>query len=253
MIRLNIENIPDSHILTRWTRNAKDVLPEQLKALQNKKPTVVPLSIWQTQLNAKALEVVTKGNTDKETIDCVLKHLKAASKEVDEILLARSNPVVTKCIEDVLDIATDTEQIRGNKYGASGSSAVLSDSEILNLKPPLVERKNGRPIVKRFRSAADIASKKLSKRCNSTNGKTGSKRKTSHNNSSQKNAGLPVQTSFCTKCRKPGHNRNKCDTSSIQTLKKARNSNRIVCSKCGLKGHNCEDCLVADAEDSYFK
>lgn len=119
MIRFNVEKIPEAHILTRWTRNAKDVLPEHLKPLHNKKPTTEPLSIWQIQLNAKALEVVTKGNTDKETIDVVLKHLKAASKEVDEILLARSNPVVKEPAIDVLDIATDIEEIRGNKYGAS--------------------------------------------------------------------------------------------------------------------------------------
>lgn len=159
-----------------------------------------------------------------------------------------------------------------------GSSAGLSDTEILNIKAPLVVRKNGRPKVKSFRSKADIASKKLSNRSNithassfdreeslpidertvpknknSTKCNTRSKRKTSDSTLPEKNAGLPVQTSFCTKCRKAGHNRNRCDIDSIQTLKKAKNPGRIVCSKCGLKGHIREDCLVADAEDSFFK
>lgn len=209
----------------------------------------------------------------------MLKHLKAASKEVDEILLARAKPVASECIEqNVLDIATDIEEIRGNKYGASGSSATLSDTEILNIKAPFVDRKNGRPRVKRLRSSADIASKKVSSRGNvrrsstldqqkssatvertipnnknSSHGNTRSKRKSSHNTSSDKNAGLPVQTTFCTKCRNPGHTRNRCDSNSTQTLKKARNSNIVVCSKCGLKGYSGEDCLVADVEDSFFK
>lgn len=279
-MRLNIKKIPHAHILTRWTQQAKDVLPEHLKPLQNRKTTLEPLSIWQTQLNATALEVVTKGNTDKETIAAVMKHLKAASKEVDEIIFSRSKPTPEPCIADGLDIATDIEEIRGNKYGASGSIAVLSDTEILKMKAPLVEKKQGRPRFKRFRSGADIASKKVAKRVNLGNSssigqeetgpmdhrnnnnnkkkpgncKTRTKSKNLDPMASGKNAGLPFQTRFCTKCRKPGHNRNKCDLRCCEPMKKAQNGNPLRCTKCGLKGHNDEDCLVADLEnDSFFK
>lgn len=93
MIRLNKDEIPDAHILTRWTRNAKDVLQEQLNQDKRKKTSTEPLSIWQTQLNAQALEVVTKGNTNRDTIAAVMKHLKAASKEVGQILLSSSKVV----------------------------------------------------------------------------------------------------------------------------------------------------------------
>lgn len=279
MIRFNVQSIPEAHILTRWTRNAKDVMPEHLKELQNKKPTTEPLSIWQSQLNTKALEVVTKGNSDRETIAVVLKHLKAASKELDDILRARANTDASESPEEGhLDRATDIEEISGNKYGASGSCAGLSDTEILNIKAPLVVRKGGRSRVKRFRSEADVASKKLSKRVNighestayhekspvcdrvtttktqnSTPGNTRAKPRSPHSNIQGKNSGLPLQSSFCTKCGKAGHNRNRCDSVCIVSLKKPSNASRDVCSKCGLNGHTDEDCLVADAESSFFK
>lgn len=271
MIRLNIEKIPHAHILTRWTRQAKDALPEHLKPLQNRKTTLEPLSIWQTQLNATALEVVTKGNTDKETIAVVMKHLKAASKEVDEVLRSRSKPTSEPFTADGLDIGTDIEEVQGNKYGASGSSACLSDSEILKIKAPLVDKERGCPRFKRFRTGADIASKKVAKRANlksidegktcaiderttnknkkSGNGKSKTKRKASDPMASEKNAALPRQTRFCTKCRKPGHNRNKCDFQASDPVKKAQDGNPVRCSKCGLKGHKDEECLVADLEN----
>jgi hypothetical protein len=240
-------------------------LPEHLKPLQNRKTTLEPLIIWQTQLNATALEVITKANTDKETIAVVMKHLNVASKEVDEILLLKSKPTPEPCIVDGLDIATDMEEVHGNKYGASGSSAVLSDSEILKMKAPLVEKEQGCPRFKRLRSGADIASKKVAKRgclrkystvaeqdtgtidhtSSNKNKKTGNcKNKSKSKNldpmAPVNNAGLPFQTRFCTKCRKPGHNRNKCDFQGSEPMKNAKKGNPSRCSKCGLKGHNDE-------------
>lgn len=282
MIRLNIPKIPNLHIVHRWTRQAT----HHLKMIQSQNKNIEPLSIWQTQLNAKALEVVTKGNTCKETIDAVMKHFKAAIKEVDEILLSRSREVDKGDTDnEVTDIETDIEGLRGNKYGASGSSAGLSDTEILNIRAPLVERGRGRPRVKRFRSASD-ASKKAAKRVKLTqavkfdeskpqkvqettegkgkkasNDRTRCKRKASEiTGSPLKNTGLPFQSRFCSKCYKPGHSKNRCDQGRKEqenlcpTENITKKDNKVWCGKCGLKGHLDKECLVVDVEkDSFFK
>jgi hypothetical protein len=56
---------------------------------------------------------------------------------------------------------SDGEALR-NKYGADGSSARMSDSEIIKIKAPLIKRKCGCPWGKRFVSMS-TGSKKESR------------------------------------------------------------------------------------------
>lgn len=76
------------------------------------------------QLNAKALEAVSKGNTDTETLQVVMKHFIAAIKEVDDILKARREKTEvaskntdngTVCVdsEDGLDIRVILRVLEG--------------------------------------------------------------------------------------------------------------------------------------------
>ncbi|CAN6372782.1 unnamed protein product [Urochloa humidicola] len=293
MLQLNIREIPEAHIMTRWTRKAKDVLPDHLKGHEKDTTGTKPLTLQSTQLNAKALEAISKGNTDTETLQVVMKHFTAAIKEVDALLKARrektviyseaaDNSRVTDETEDECGIQTDIEVVIGNRYGASGSSAGMSDSEILNLKAPIANRSRGRPRVNRYRSQADIASKKVAAqakkneagtkrkkrsevvaRTNTAKAKskrqrtkadvvaTTSTAKTNEELSLEENRGLPYQSKFCTKCRSPFHTRNACGRED-----KTAKSNKVVlhCGKCDLKGHTDEECLlVEDDPDSFFK
>lgn len=281
MIRLDIRQIPDAHIMTRWTRQAKDVLPDHLKGHQKDSGGTKPLAMQSMQLNAKALEAVSKGNTDTETLQVVMKHFIAAIKEVDAILEARreKSEVTSKnsdngtvCVdsEDGVDIQTDIEGVRGNRYGASGSSAGMSDSEILKLKAPIANRSRGRPRVNRYRTKADIATKKLSTKgkksatksaktkrtedlatSSTVKQKAKRQRKTIDQKSLEDNRGLPYQSKFCGKCRNPGHTRRTCGREKNPTKSQ---KTVIRCSKCGLKGHTDEECLVMEEEyDAFYK
>lgn len=65
------------------------------------------------------------------------------------------------------------------------------------------------------------------------------------------NRGLPYQSRFCGKCRKPGHTLRTCGREEIPTKSQ---KTVIRCSKCDLKGHTEEECLVMEDEyDSFFK
>lgn len=186
MIRLDISKIPDSHIMTRWTRRAKDVIPEHLKGHQIEVSLNKPLVLQSMQLNAKALEAISKGNTDTETLEVVMKHLNAAIKEVDGIIRARRENIVSAEVpvkdkfsvdsDDLYGTQTDVEAVQGNCYGAAGSSAHLSDTEILKLRAPIANRPRGRPRANRFRSPSEPGSKKVPDNTVNTCG-TGGKRK----------------------------------------------------------------------------
>jgi hypothetical protein len=78
--------------------------------------------IWRRRVNAKALEAVTKGNTDMRTQDILMRHLDGAMKEVDEDLEARKNQAEIECSNDEeLSEATDVEAAKGNRYGQQGA------------------------------------------------------------------------------------------------------------------------------------
>ena len=147
MIRLDVAEIPEAHVMKRWTRSAKEVVPDHFKFPSKHVGTKQPLTHNKAMLNQNAIMAVNKGNIDMETFQVVMKHLNAAFKEVDDILLARTKKTVGDSTTDddgahngVSYIQSDTEGEKTNIYGAAGSSAGMSDTEILNIKAPLVNR-----------------------------------------------------------------------------------------------------------------
>lgn len=280
MIRLDIRTIPEAHIMTRWTRRAKDVIPEHLKGHKIEASLNKPLVVQSMQLNAKALEAISKGNTDTETLKVVMKHLNAAIKEVDGMLRSRKektvndevlgNDEIRVHIDDAFGTLTDVEGGPGNCYGAAGSCAHLSDTEIIKLRAPIANRCRGRPRANRYRSASELGSKKSSDKdknsvvttdkrkegeetehSKAVKPKAKRQRKTKELNMySEENRGLPFQSRFCSKCKQSGHNRTTCGRQSKPQKKKTQ----VNCSKCDLKGHTETECLVVDDDsDSFFK
>ncbi|RLN22975.1 hypothetical protein C2845_PM07G11820 [Panicum miliaceum] len=167
MLKLDVAFIPEAHIMKRWTRDAKDVLPKHLKIFQKDQSIMHSFTFRNRKLRLEALELVRKGDTDLQLFEIVSDHLKQAHKQahkhVDEVIAARKKALEAG-VEDQADDSCDEgvqeeccigaqsegEAMIGNKYGASGSSAGMSDSEILKMRAPLVKRFAGRPRSKRF-------------------------------------------------------------------------------------------------------
>jgi hypothetical protein len=126
---------------------------------------------------------VKKGDGDIELFEVVNDILKRGHQRVDSLIAAREKAVIEKAgcnahdsdvqdngvgrSEDEEDEAelgdvcflSDGEALR-NKYGAVGSSARMSDSEIMKIKAPLIKRKCGCPRGKRFMSMSSGSKKK---------------------------------------------------------------------------------------------
>jgi hypothetical protein len=104
------------------------------------------------------------------------------------------------------------------------------------IKEPLIKRGRGRPKATRFKSFLDGGCKKTA-----TKGKR---------QDGDRPEGLSKQTTFCKRCRKPGHNSSTCtvlpdgragpDSGILQ--KKPCWQNK--CSACGGTGHNAATCTV---------
>lgn len=265
LIHQDILEIPKAHIMKRWTRDAKDMLPNHRKEHQAAVHSMKATSFNRFKLNSKALEAVTKGNTDQETQEVVMKHLSAAIKEVDDMLLARANRsrmATVKQVEQVVDVQSDIEGLQLNQYGAAGSSAEMSDAEIMNLKAPMVHKTAGCPRVNRFRTGADIAIRKTirkRKKIKASSKINDLKMLDEGIEPVEISPGLPYQSKFCSKCKQTGHTRKNCGAKSKRARKMDNKGNdcgesAAICNKCGIKGHNEKECLVAEEDsNSFFK
>ncbi|TVU27405.1 hypothetical protein EJB05_30014, partial [Eragrostis curvula] len=157
MIHTGVSKIPEAHILKRWTRNARDVVyPDALSSDSDS----VGDQLLQSVLYGDALDVVRRANKDKQIHEIVARNIKLAKQEIDRLMEWRSKQPGYKAVEEEPDYNTttsvsDIEAIVGNSYGASGSSAYMSDSEIESILAPDVNRAKGRPRANRFRSSAE--------------------------------------------------------------------------------------------------
>lgn len=61
---LGIDQIPAKHILKRWKKDARDILPDHLVHLQKDKISVTSITFRHTNLYTHALEVVRLGDAN---------------------------------------------------------------------------------------------------------------------------------------------------------------------------------------------
>lgn len=82
MIRLDVAEIPEAHVMKRWTRSAKEVVPDHFKFPSKHVGTKQPLTHNKAMLNQNAIMAVNKGNIDMETFQVVMKHLMLLLKKL---------------------------------------------------------------------------------------------------------------------------------------------------------------------------
>lgn len=70
--------------MKRWTRNARDVLPEDIRCYQKDSKTGVSKAYWHNVLYMKALQVVRIGDVSLETFAVAMRNLDKTKKEIIE-------------------------------------------------------------------------------------------------------------------------------------------------------------------------
>ena len=123
-----------------------------------------------TYLYVNAIEVVQDGYKDLGVFDIAAKYLKKAQKKLREYYKAKENDKCTPAtnrvvmqsnyyttdIDTGVDSGSEKEAGLGNSYGAAGSSAMMSDSELLKFGAPAFNRPAGRPIQNREKGFLEI-------------------------------------------------------------------------------------------------
>ncbi|KAL6626809.1 hypothetical protein ACP70R_030535 [Stipagrostis hirtigluma subsp. patula] len=161
MIHEGVSKIPDCHIMKRWTRWARDIDEHSMQQAINQNHKSASQQIRQSILYVNALEVARAGDKDQEAADIIMRHLSQAKKEVERLQDARAKDrgycSASGSAADGIhtDHETDIDGPRGNAYGASGSSAYMSDSDLENILAPIPHKPKGRPRANRYTSMFD--------------------------------------------------------------------------------------------------
>jgi hypothetical protein len=174
MIQLGVYEIPKAYINKRWTRSARDILPDRSKTYQKETLCLQSMTFRHSFLYVNAIDVVQDGNKDLVAFDIASKYLKKAQKKLKEYFMAKEkNPGISHPADffkkgtfypSESDIAEGSESEREartkNSFGAAGSSAWMSDSELMKLKAPNVSRAPGRPKERRYMGCSDYYAKR---------------------------------------------------------------------------------------------
>ena len=82
---LGIDRIPSKHILKRWTKEARDILPDHLAHLQKDKISANSKTFRHSNLYTNALEVVRLGEANTSAYECAMELLKETMHKLTPI------------------------------------------------------------------------------------------------------------------------------------------------------------------------
>ncbi|WVZ50885.1 hypothetical protein U9M48_002092 [Paspalum notatum var. saurae] len=145
MLKIGTSRIPDCHIMDRWTKVARENVPEDINYYKVDSVPTQTLTYRRRLLAANAARIVTEGDHDAETFEIATKHMHRAFLEIADYMKLKGpceqNGYLSQtdgnCSQG--DTGTDTDwDTCGNTYGAVGVSAGFSDSELFRLRPPEV-------------------------------------------------------------------------------------------------------------------
>lgn len=220
MVQIGVHEIPKSHIHKRWTRSARDVLPECLRSYQKDTLCMQSMTFRHSYLYVDAMGLVEDGNKDLGAFDIVTKSIKKAKKKLREYFAAKEKATNNGCgagfgmqgayYTSGSDVgAGSSSEIEGrprNSYGAAGSSAWMSDSELLSIRAPHVNRGRGRPQETRFKGVSDYYGKRQKRTRVSS---SGPKMMNSAEPSTKK------RQIRCGDCQILGHNSKQCKNKTV--------------------------------------
>ena len=207
---LHMEEIPKHHIMKRWTRDARDVLPGHLVQYQKDSSQNLSFTYRHATLYVKAMEVVRMGDASAASydhvnaaLDAVLQSGAAIAEKRDglafEDRLVEHTPAIPGPNGELAFVPLGTEQCRSPGHSVSVNA-------MQNLAAPDKHRGAGRPTSSREKAPYE---------------------------------GLSKRTRFCSICRREGHKKTMCPERG-DAPKKPRKPGK--CKNCGIEGHRRNTC-----------
>lgn len=154
MIHRGVNEIPEAHIMKRWTRNARDY------EYPNEVCTTAGEQLGQSLLFANALDVVKSTEKDPRAGEILTKYLNMAKKDIELLHgdnsrhmsasdgnttgAAYQSETGTKAeYADHTDYDSDGKRVVTNAYGAAGSSAYMTYADVNSIKAPNIPKEVG--------------------------------------------------------------------------------------------------------------
>lgn len=207
---LGMTEIPQKHIVKRWTRDARDILPEHLQHYQRDKIGATTLTFRHNRMYVQALELVRLGDASVEAYETLMALFNQALVVMTPFDMAR----------DGLGLE-DRVHSKGQPNGGTVQGPCNADQEDRNsvqsnplagLAPPAKKKKSGRPTNGRDKAPYEGMTKR-SRFCSICKVK-GHKRTTCPQRGDAPK--MPRKEAKCSNCGVVGHRKNTCDRSAGQ-------------------------------------
>lgn len=199
---LGMTTIPKKHVVKRWTKDARDILPEHLQHYQKDQITISTLTFRHNRIYVQALELVRLGDASVEAYDTLMGLFKQAMTVMAPYDMQRDR----LGLEDRGHNRKQANGVVGKRDNVEKTKNQDEGSALAGLEPPAKKRNAGRPTNARDRPPYE---------------------------------GLSKRSRFCSICKVPGHKKTTCPQRG-DAPKVPRKEGR--CSNCGVAGHRKNTC-----------
>uniref|UniRef100_A0A453J3I4 SWIM-type domain-containing protein n=1 Tax=Aegilops tauschii subsp. strangulata TaxID=200361 RepID=A0A453J3I4_AEGTS len=157
---LGIDCIQAHHILKRWTKDARDVLPNHLSHLQKDIISLNSVTFRHSNLYTHALEVVHLGDSNTEAYECAMDILKKAMDTLTPIAALQDGMGLEARIETQKIKQKDLVPLSVPYNTACSDAEGSAVGNFSGLRAPERKRKPGRPTTSRDKPPYDDQSAK---------------------------------------------------------------------------------------------
>ena len=203
MDHLAVKEIPDKHVMKRWTKDARDILPDYLAHYQRDQMSKKTFTYRHQTIYLKAMQHDRLGDASADSYERCVAILDEGIATLEPMSEVRDGLGLE---DQEAQQAHSPPDMNGAMSGDNSLNGAVSGSALLALKPPRNKRQAGRPTTSREKAPYEATTRR---------------------------------SRFCSICRKPGHKSTTCPDRGDMP-KKPRKKPR--CTVCGIEGHRRDTC-----------
>ncbi|XBI99945.1 hypothetical protein VPH35_019938 [Triticum aestivum] len=212
MIQLGLQEVPAGHIMKRWTRDARDILPPEFLRYQKDQGPLKYSSRRHNNLHLMCLEIVRLGDSNVDAYTLAIEQLRNVKMLLEPVAAIRDGMGLSD--RELAGDSAGSTTAQKHHFGPTNqlqSASQCSDS----FAAPSKKRPAGRPTTSRDKAPYEQPAKR---------------------------------SRFCSICRGQGHKSTTCPQRG-DLPKAPRKSPR--CSRCSLTGHRRNTCTNTPKADFY--
>ncbi|KAF0889435.1 hypothetical protein E2562_024500, partial [Oryza meyeriana var. granulata] len=129
MLHLGVCSIPETHIVMRWTKKARDSVPTHLANYLDDGGIAQAKTFRRNVLQSTANEIVKIGDADNQTFEIVLRYLGEAKKEIAKAAANKASSNPSGYIAD-----NEADASSANSSGLNSSANTQDRNDVLAIE-----------------------------------------------------------------------------------------------------------------------